>query len=199
MCRVEFSGILYNKTPHIFCLLSYKWGYMIWDGCGISVAIPEIYEEQELYVAPEKTCFKHYWIINLILPVTVGFFSSLDLFPWQFVEPCPGFYRHLFFAPLFLWRTKLNVCWCKFSLLDYSLSFCSPNRGYSFVLYFENTFWFYREHQQGNSSVAGFIKKVGVELEYRQRKLLGWFNWSCLPTCRKGGFETQPREGDAHQ
>lgn len=44
------------------------------DGCGISIAIPEIYKEQELYAAPEKTCFKQYWIINFILPVTVEVF-----------------------------------------------------------------------------------------------------------------------------
>lgn len=55
------------------------------------------------------------------------------------------------------------------------------------------------EHEGENISVVGFLEEVGAELEYKQRELFELFSWSCLPTCRKVGFETQPREGDTHQ
>lgn len=62
---------------------------MIWDGCGLSIAIPPNYEEQESHWTPEKTCFKQYWLINFILSVTVLFLLSSFL-EW-FVEHgcCP--------------------------------------------------------------------------------------------------------------
>lgn len=131
---------------------------------------------------------------------------SLVVFRAQ-VLPCPAFHQHLFFALLVLWKTlnvgpmknKLNLRWCKSSLSNYTWSFWNSCRGSVLLLSFKNAFWFCREQEGGNISVAGFLKEVGAELEYRQRELFEWFSCSCLPTCRKVGFETQPRGGDARQ
>lgn len=65
------------------------------------------------------------------------------------------------------------------------------------VLFFKNAFWFCREHQGGNISVAGFIKEAGVELEYKEGFSGGSAGPAYLPVEMEG--LKQPREGDACQ
>lgn len=148
MCRTELYSTPYNKSLCLYFLpITIKGEYIILDGYDISIVIPENYEEHELYEASEKTCFKQYWIINLLLPTPFFFSSPLSSAVCRtWVLPSAMLHWHFSFAPLALWRTwgvspLTNVCRCKFS--QSMLHLFTVPKGAT-VLFFENAFWFCR-------------------------------------------------------
>lgn len=150
MCRTELYSTPYNKSLCLYFLpITIKGEYIILDGYDISIVIPENYEEHELYEASEKTCFKQYWIINLLLPAPFFFSSPLSSAVCRtWVLPSAMLHWHFSFAPLALWRTwgvspLTNVCRCKFSF-RVCFIFSQYLKGLQFCSYFENAFWFCR-------------------------------------------------------
>lgn len=155
-----------------FLPIKIKRDYMILNGYGIPVVIPKNYLECKLYRAPEKNCFKQCWILNLH-PLLQ--FFSLDLFPQPFAEhgSCPlsvsltslfcsscSAKNQKYFSSdkcVLMQMSSFRAC---FIFLQSLKGDCSYE---SFVLYFENTFWFCQECEGGNISVADFIKEVGVK------------------------------------
>lgn len=188
---------LYFAYLYIFLPIAIKRDYMIINGYGISIAIPKNYLECALHRVPEKNCFKQYWILNLH-PLLQFFFSwpLSSAIGWTWVLPSQCFTD---VSLLLLSCSAKNqkyfsndkCVWMQMSSFRARFVFLQSLKGdwshESFVLYFENTFWFCQECQGGNISVANFINEVGVKYRWVKESFWGSAtNADCPPVGMEG-------------